>query len=318
RLLGAHVVRRPQERAGLRGPVPTRIAVVLADPEVEDLGDLFVVAADQENVLGLEIAVNDAEGVRPHQRAGDVGDHAVGAARIEPAEPREACGEVLPVEELHGNVGHAAPIAMIEHVDDMGAPKLRRRLGLPLEANADLLALRLVVIDELERTARVKRQVEGEPHRPHAARAELPDEPIAAGDDDAFSTLHDSLQTPSYGSFNADTRRVGSPFDLRVCDNQCLLPTPWGVPEQHGLLFRPAACNRNCSLEHSFAFTTSGPDHRKRDSTPRFPRPCISAALRRVPGNPRPGSPARPPIRAAITIFETTWALPSAPECSNF
>ena len=64
-LLGAHVRRRADDEAGARlVRRGAAIAGQLGDAEVENLGEVLVVAArDEKNILGLEIAVDDALGV---------------------------------------------------------------------------------------------------------------------------------------------------------------------------------------------------------------------------------------------------------------
>ena len=67
RLLGAHVERRADEQTGLGDAVDRPVACPLGDAEIEHLGDLAVVVGNEENVLGLEIAVDDADRVRARE-----------------------------------------------------------------------------------------------------------------------------------------------------------------------------------------------------------------------------------------------------------
>ena len=87
RLLGAHVVRRAEQRAGPRLGDRRHAEADdrrLRDAEVEHLGQLFLLVLDEEDVVGLQIAVDDADLVRardararcasgcaPHRRATD-------------------------------------------------------------------------------------------------------------------------------------------------------------------------------------------------------------------------------------------------------
>jgi hypothetical protein len=67
-LLGAHVHRRPQRQPGLRQPpLGARLAHRAGDPEV---GEQHPVALEQD-VLGLDVAVDDSLRVRVGERAGD-------------------------------------------------------------------------------------------------------------------------------------------------------------------------------------------------------------------------------------------------------
>jgi hypothetical protein len=79
RLLGRHVAGGAEQRAG---PGELGAALALGDAEVEDL-DLIDVAAGEEQVAGLEIAVDDAAGMRHGERFGDTGSELDGVARGE-------------------------------------------------------------------------------------------------------------------------------------------------------------------------------------------------------------------------------------------
>ena len=75
RLLGRHVLGRAEDHAGAGEP---RAALVerahLGDAEVEDLDEVgSPLALDQVDVLGLEVAVDDALGVRGAERRGRSG-----------------------------------------------------------------------------------------------------------------------------------------------------------------------------------------------------------------------------------------------------
>ena len=76
RLLGRHVLRCAEQRRFLR--LDGLRAAQLRDPEIEDLGHLDRVAGDlgldQEDVLRLEVAVDDAGPVRGAERRADAAD----------------------------------------------------------------------------------------------------------------------------------------------------------------------------------------------------------------------------------------------------
>src|SRR5439155_24845517 len=65
-LFGGHVAERaePGSGGGVRGRMLRRRGEELGEPEVEHLGGVSSRAADQEDVLGLEIAVNELPAVR--------------------------------------------------------------------------------------------------------------------------------------------------------------------------------------------------------------------------------------------------------------
>ena len=68
-LFGRHVLRGAEREAGLRDPRAAGVADGECDPEVGDEGLAFV----EENVLGLEVAVDHAVPVRVVERAGNRG-----------------------------------------------------------------------------------------------------------------------------------------------------------------------------------------------------------------------------------------------------
>jgi hypothetical protein len=70
-LLGRHVLGRAQHRGGVGEIGPRRRK--LRDPEIEDLDEVGdALAGDQQDVAGLEIAVDDALGVDRDQRGSNL------------------------------------------------------------------------------------------------------------------------------------------------------------------------------------------------------------------------------------------------------
>ena len=94
-LLGAHVLDRPQGRPGQRhlglGDRP-------GDPEV---GHLDPAVLGEEDVPGLDVAMDDPPGVGGGQRAGDLGRDPGHLGRRERTGPPEERREVLPVDVVH-------------------------------------------------------------------------------------------------------------------------------------------------------------------------------------------------------------------------
>ena len=95
----------------------------------------LAVARDEEDVLGLEIAVDDAGGVRGLERAADLHGDLRGAHRLEAPLVREHVGEVDAVEVLHDEVGAAVlGRAEVGDVDDVRVADARGRARLAAEA----------------------------------------------------------------------------------------------------------------------------------------------------------------------------------------
>jgi hypothetical protein len=91
-LLGAHVRRRADDHAGARvlRHRPAGVRRQLGDAKVEQLGVVAVaVPRTQVDVLGLQIAVDNALGVAGGQRRGTLRQDA--AASRESRHPRDAC-----------------------------------------------------------------------------------------------------------------------------------------------------------------------------------------------------------------------------------
>ena len=138
-LFGRHVPERPEDDAGLgagrgRGEIGGLGALLLmrqlGEAEVEDL-DAAVVG--DEEVFGLEVAVDDAFQVRGREPMGDLQRAVDCLARREPP-ACELRPERLAFEELLDDVG--SPLVRADVVDrgDVGVVEDARRLRLLLEA----------------------------------------------------------------------------------------------------------------------------------------------------------------------------------------
>jgi hypothetical protein len=185
-LLGRHVARGAQERAGLRDPVAAALRRQLGDPEVEDLGaqsagDLGV--GDQEDIVGLEIAVQDAGGVGGSHCAGDLADHAQRVGHGQRTVALEPGRQVGALEQLHDQVGGAVlGVAEIEDLDDAGVVDRRRRAGLVEEPIDDAVVVRDVGVEQLDRGAPAEQRVLAEVDRPHTAGPDRGEDAIRADD----------------------------------------------------------------------------------------------------------------------------------------
>ena len=153
----------------------------LRDAEVEHLcalatGHLGV--ADEEDVLRLEIAVDDAAHVRGAERARDLADD---AERVLDAERAAAHAGVerLAVEHLHDEVGAAVGVgAEVEDLHDAGVGDRGRGARLVEEAGDDVGAARVLRVEHLDRDPAWQQQVRAEPHFAHAAGTDPIDQPV--------------------------------------------------------------------------------------------------------------------------------------------
>ena len=119
---------RPERRAGERdlglGDRP-------GDPEVDDLHR--AVGADQD-VAGLDVAVDQAAGMGGGQCPRHPGPDPGNLAGRERAAPAQDRGEVLAVDQLHDDVRAARVLAVVVDRDDIRVAQRGRRLGLLPEA----------------------------------------------------------------------------------------------------------------------------------------------------------------------------------------
>ena len=154
---------------------------VLRDAEVDDLHEVLVLALQEEQVLRLDVAVDDALRVRGGERRrglrGDPQDALLGQLRL----AREALGERLALEELHHDERAAVVgVAEVGDVDDVLVADRRRELRLLLEARDDRFALRVLLEQHLDRDALADQRVRRLVDRAHAALADLARDEVAA------------------------------------------------------------------------------------------------------------------------------------------
>ena len=128
RLLGRDVVGRAEH-----APVGGQALLVerAGDPEVGDLGRALLVDQD---VLGLDVAVDDVARVRGAERARDLDrvGHRLGDRQA--AAAADALLERLALDVLEDDVGAAVVLARVDHADDVRVRELGDRARLAAEA----------------------------------------------------------------------------------------------------------------------------------------------------------------------------------------
>jgi hypothetical protein len=183
-LLGRHVVGRPHHQAGA-GPHAGGLSVAgeLGDAKVVHLHALatdHLGIRDQEQVVGLEIAVRDAGVVRGLQYVCDLAADPAALVIIVPPllEPR---GEGLALEELHHKVRAAIGSgADVEDLHDAWVADGGRGLGFGEESLHDVGMARQFGMQHLHGDALPERLVAADVDDAHGARAELLHDPIIA------------------------------------------------------------------------------------------------------------------------------------------
>ena len=145
-LLRRHVVRRP-DRLGQARPRHLPERRVERDAEVDELHP--AVRGDHD-VLGLEVAVDDAVVVQVGERVGDGDGQRDGGLAGQAALSAETVAQQLAVDVLHGEV-EAALLARLEDLDDGGVVQALADLFLALEALVEDHVARVLQMRHLER-----------------------------------------------------------------------------------------------------------------------------------------------------------------------
>jgi hypothetical protein len=183
-LLGRHVHRRAHDRRGLGLDLAAGVVGQLGDAEVEDLGALAagdLAIGHEEDVLGLEIAVDDASPVGGVERRRDLAQDPQRVLGRQATEALEARVEGLALEELHDDVGAAVGVvAEVEDLHDAGIGDRGRGPGLVEEPLDDVLVGRQRRLQHLDRGAASEQRVLGQVDRAHAALPELLDDAVRA------------------------------------------------------------------------------------------------------------------------------------------
>jgi hypothetical protein len=164
RVLGHHVA------AGVDGLV----AEVAREPEVDELHG--AVRRDHD-VVGLDVAVHDARGVRGGEATAGIDDHAhdlaPGVRLLHPL------AEAHALDELHRDERVVDDVADVEHGDDGWMREQRERLRLAVQPRAVRLG-ELAGTHDLERDAAIELGIVGGVDDAHAAAAELVQHDVAA------------------------------------------------------------------------------------------------------------------------------------------
>jgi hypothetical protein len=154
RLLGRHVAGGAEQLAGAGDRGAGLVGVEqLGDPEVEHLDEVGAVAAPgEEQVRGLEVAVDDVAGVRRREAAAGLDDERDRAPDRQRARAREQGRQILAFEVLHHQIGGAvAREAEVGHGGDVIVLERAGGARLALEARQHRRLLGVLGVQQLDR-----------------------------------------------------------------------------------------------------------------------------------------------------------------------
>ena len=202
RLLGGDVVGGAED-AALGGQA--LLVERAGDAEVGDLGGALLVDQD---VLGLDVAVDDVAGVGGAEGAGDldrVGDRLVDG---QAAHAADAVLQRLALDVLEDDVRPAVLLAGVDDADDVRVGELGDRARLAAEA-LELVRVRGdLAVHELDRDAALEDGVEGAIDRRHPAGPDLGVQPVPAVELHADESAHPCVEPiVDYGGASADADR---------------------------------------------------------------------------------------------------------------
>lgn len=176
-LFGRHVKGRAEQLTGrhaLAGRVPRQ-----RQAEVGDLDHGQVAGqadagggGDEEEVAGLDVAVDDAVAGGVGQCGRGLAGDGPGGAFVEPADALEPPAEVLALEQFHDDVQPAAVPAVVEHRDDVGVVEPAEGDRLRLEPRGQRRVGQAVDVDDLDGHDAVELELAGAEDGAEAAGAD--------------------------------------------------------------------------------------------------------------------------------------------------
>ena len=176
-LLGREVARGADDGAGPREVARARR---LRDAEVGDLDRTF---GRDEDVRGLDVAVDDPVAVRVVECGGHLARHAQRFGDGERAVVVDDAAQRGAVDELHDDVGDVVVLARVVGRDDVGVSELGGGDRLAPEPGPQPVVERQLGVEGLDRDATRQEDVVADPYGGHPATSDRADEPVAVTED---------------------------------------------------------------------------------------------------------------------------------------
>ena len=187
RLLGRHVLGRAADEARHGDSRAALGFGDLGDAEVADLHHLAAgVVLDDHHVLGLQVAVDDAGGVRGGEGVEHLAHHTADAPRRQRRLLFDHLEQVGAVEQLHRDVEPAVLVrAEVDDLHRVGVREPTRRARLAVEALDHLGIASEVRVQHLDRHVLLEALLSRGVHPPHGAFADPLVDAVLAVDDGA-------------------------------------------------------------------------------------------------------------------------------------
>src|SRR5215213_5561847 len=209
------------------------------DAEVGDLGPVLVV---DDDVVGLEVAVDDPAAVREARGAQDLLDQADRPARVQRRLLGDELLERAATHVLHRDVRRPVPLPAVVDGDDVGVLESRGGGRLAAEALHELAVGREAVVQELQRVVAPELQVLRAVDVGHPARSDAADDPVAAVHDRLGGDRglpHRSTSSMTRLAIGAATSPPVPPIEVSTVTATATLGSFAGAkPMNHGWLIR--------------------------------------------------------------------------------
>ena len=163
RLLGRHVIRRPDQRPGLRHSRSQRRS---RNPKIHHVRPAALV---QHDVLWLQIAVNHSFRVRRFQRPASLRDYIGRFRRLQLLLAAKQALQILAFDVIHGDELEPVGLPQIKNTDDVLMCDLPRQYQFLFESFQDFRIGRQIAANQLQRHLTFQFAIVSLVHRAHAA-----------------------------------------------------------------------------------------------------------------------------------------------------